>query len=560
VEEVESAQAPGSKAATARFRGPVPGPGPTAGRTWADLAVLAFIALLVLARSLHREAVFDLHLWDESFYLLNGIRLLTVGFPTPEWGPLYAAWYWLESLLIHDRIALYYANWAFLLAANLVVAWLVMRKLGVGFLVTVGALTALAFAGAFDSIANIQMLASAILGLAILVALGRRTLSGAFSAAASMVAVGVFVRPDLAVAFAALLTGTCISAVVERSLWRPAIPAGIALVACLAFGNPFGGNQARAFVAFGQHYAKNANAAAPPQARIQRPDVDWYRFVVADFGRVESVRDAILANPAAFMWHIGQNACRLASRLAGPVTPGVPGGGVMGWGLLLALVAGAAASLRKHDRTALLLAAVAASAVLGEAASALLVFPNEPYLAIPVLAVVALGLSGIRTWRPRRDAALAGAAAALVLAIAPGRTSAAPWYVPVERAPTPEAVCPGCPYGAAVANSIAWIRAAPGARFLILSDFPASIAYSPNWQADGFGFDRCPELIRCIDELGAVTIDPAFVEFYSIRSDPLLPILLTNPAALGLSDKRVLAQNVLLLAKTGLLEPGAPRN
>jgi hypothetical protein len=510
-----------------------------------DVAMLAFITLLVVARSLHRDAVVDVSLWDETLYLRTGVELLTAGLPTPDWAPLFAIWYWLESLFIPDRIALNYANWSLLLGANLTAAWLIMRRLGVASSLAVVILTVLAFTIAFSGSVSVCMLASALVGFAAAVALSRKTLTGAFSAAASTFAMAAFVRPELGVAFGVLFAVAVVAAIVERSMRCLAAPVLVALGALLLFGNPV--SAGRSFHAFGQHYARQVDAALPQDQRLRDAGADWDRFVVADFGDVDTVGGALRANPAAFFWHVGRNARSLLAVLATPVTPDVHGGSVIGWGLFLAIVGGIVAAARRRDRTVLVLGVVAGSALLAEAGGALLVFPNTNYFTVPLLSVLAVALTGVRSWRPRRDTALSVVAAALLLATIPGQTRAAPWYLPAAELPELP--------GHSVARNVQRTFAASSRIFPVLTDYPHMGVYSVNWVINPIIPGRCPTLGQCLPYLGAIIVGPEVVQYYTTRHDPLLPLLLTDSSSLGFSDRRVLGPSVFLAARTGLFVP-----
>lgn len=75
---------------------------------WFLMAILLTAGLIYTSGL---QSVMDVALYDESNYLSDGVNLVMRGFPAAQDGPLYAAWYYLLSLVDANRIDLYFLNY-----------------------------------------------------------------------------------------------------------------------------------------------------------------------------------------------------------------------------------------------------------------------------------------------------------------------------------------------------------------------------------------------------------------------------------------------------------------
>lgn len=91
---------------------------------WFAPAILVFLTTTIY---LFWLPVIDIRLYDETSYLQAGLSL----FETPldiETAPLYAVWYWLCSLVVHNPANLYYASWCILVALCLALPYAIERS------------------------------------------------------------------------------------------------------------------------------------------------------------------------------------------------------------------------------------------------------------------------------------------------------------------------------------------------------------------------------------------------------------------------------------------------
>jgi hypothetical protein len=95
-----------------------------------DLIMVIFLFLSFLKFAYGIPSVMNLKLYDESFYLYNGVNLMRQGLPNAQWSPLYALWYFFLSLLVKDPIDLYYANFLVSRLMLVVLFYVYLRRLG----------------------------------------------------------------------------------------------------------------------------------------------------------------------------------------------------------------------------------------------------------------------------------------------------------------------------------------------------------------------------------------------------------------------------------------------
>ena len=91
---------------------------------WLSPAILLFLIAAIIALFL---PITDVRLYDETGYLRAGVDLF-VARPDIESAPLYAAWYWLGSLIVRNNLYLYFASWCVLVAGCLALPYVIERS------------------------------------------------------------------------------------------------------------------------------------------------------------------------------------------------------------------------------------------------------------------------------------------------------------------------------------------------------------------------------------------------------------------------------------------------
>jgi len=421
-------------------------------RRWARIGALViclFVVGIVAARSAGRRATQDVLFDDETQYLWYGVTLATEGPPAADFSPLYAAWYWVQSHVVHDRVDLYYANWSLVMLALLLAVALALRRLGVPPIVVVPALAVIACMTLMDAWPYPTHLGAAAVALAMALALRRRSVFEGLLAASATFAIAAFVRPELAVPF----WGTWVAAVALarrrrlRSLALLALPLALFVALVAAFGNPLGG--VRSFAAFGQYYLYNLAAAQSSPVDVWNSD--FWAEIRHHFGNASSIWQAAVANPRAMVWQIRTNLSH-AVGLRYQLGPQVEVKDatyhlyrltivVLASGLALAAIRavraarrGAPADDRRRAGTVIGLAALAGGPLM---LPLLVVYPTPHHafgLIVLSLLVAAWGWQPLAARipvlnaTPRRQALAAAVLGAVILALLPGRTGSGVWW------------------------------------------------------------------------------------------------------------------------------------
>ncbi len=528
-----------------------------------EAALAAFAIVLVLARSTLRHHVVDLPLWDEATYIHAGVDLLRSGLPAPDWGPLYSIWYWVQSLVVRDRIALPYVNWSLLLLASLLTASLVARSVGFGPLARVVVVTCLSVLSLFEGEqVHVTMLAGVLVGVASVVAARARTVSRGTSGAAAVLAVGAFVRPELTFAFLLSAGASMIAAFRERAparalLARVLLPCATFAALALPFGVPL--SRSRSFLAFSQHYA--LNVANSGEGGFN-PWTECGKIVSRDFGPVQSVGEALKSNPRAFAWHAWTSTSAIPAQALHvlhallPVGPWVRE--IAAYALAALVLAGlACAAIRvaatgrlrgakEHDADPLarpvsdddrelLSVSIVASCVLAASfASMALAFPRSYHFRTPALGVLAVSLCGYRAvgkriarWRVRPRWAWAVAAAVAVAL--PGRMGAAPWYASLVRPERPTPL-PGVQAATVFADH------RPRGHVVVLETWEGFPVYG-GWDYANLDVNACAPFERCLSDrrFDALVLTDRMVSWYASARDTAFLAFIADPWRSGFS-------------------------
>jgi hypothetical protein len=404
----------------------------------ADLLVLLVLlgAGLVFTHGLPHYA--DVSLWDEASYLERGLHLTRDGLPVAQYAPLYSVYYWLLSLVIADPVQIALAN-QMLTAIALPLAFYVLLRAA---RVPLGAAWAVA-AFALLSYVNLHLdlkVAHAALILLMLfcaAALRAATLAGAARWILAGTLLAAYVRPEYFLAFILLLPVWLVGEgrnFRARGWKRAAGPAGLTAAAIVltlgSLGFPaFVGGQGREMLAFSQHFAIRW---VQWHYSDLNPGYDYAVIIEQAFGRVTSPLQALLANPAIFFRHVGENILGLVTQ--GPKIfllhfqlPAWTGGARLkpwdGMALLAAIAVGAVFAHRRYrseprpaSRNWLLLVLLVPAAISGT-----LIFPKYYYI-MPLVffgAAFALGWLHARTPATRVMPGLLLLGAVLQLALTP---------------------------------------------------------------------------------------------------------------------------------------------
>lgn len=287
-------------------------------RSWPTYLIYLYSMMLTLMMYLSHIKVVDLGTDDEAAYLKAGLNFFLFGPPAAENSPLYALWYWLESVIISDPITLYQANWGVLVLALMILFTASLRAAGVGITVVYLALSFVSVTYYFSIWPFVAMLSTALILLSAIACLRVYSPVKAYSAAATFLALAVFVRPEFIYSFLLFLGAASFVAYKKREGYPLLIPIFAFGLLLLVFGTPFGGG--RSMIAFSQHYALKV-------VQDRNLDIDpWNNsqmFVDADFGKAKTPLQALASNPRAFLWSMTISAKKIpqTALLVGPYYP-----------------------------------------------------------------------------------------------------------------------------------------------------------------------------------------------------------------------------------------------
>ena len=283
------------------------------------VAVLALVFSGLIA-TYRINSVFDLSLYDETWFLLSATSLKTFKGLSPEAQPLYIMYYYALSLLEPNRYDLFYLNVKLLGIVTPIVFFAFLRRN------RVSTLTSLVFAAAFMlSNANLPVLRKSSLLTTLIMILALTIISFLRHGYLQIAVAGIsallmsFCRPEYALAYCifslTLLLTTCWQFRSWHSSWHVyAFVLGVyALASCVMidfFGLPTVGNSTsgRAFCAFCQHFAANWVALT---GDIRDPWDQCEQIIRDCYGNVSSISEALIAYPRLLIAHICWNLSRL---------------------------------------------------------------------------------------------------------------------------------------------------------------------------------------------------------------------------------------------------------
>ncbi len=264
----------------------------------------------------------DLHLDDETFYLGHGADFPKVKLQAASWGPLYSLWYWAVSHVFAVKtLKLYLLSQRLLILLLPTLLFVAMRSFRVRR--TAALLLAWLFA-----ISNLNVATEPKVGhFAAAVLLATISLSNLLRASNakrwSCLTIGflaaAYVRPEFFLAFAIAMIVLIYHEFRARqeavfqwgSLWVPGATLAVMIAAFAIKGLPVG---SRSFAAFSQHFSLNWTERHPEAKLNGWTDNDV--IISKNFGAVNSLTGALMANQGAVAFHVAQNARSLLPELA----------------------------------------------------------------------------------------------------------------------------------------------------------------------------------------------------------------------------------------------------
>lgn len=283
------------------------------------------LLLLLLVVTLRVIDIDDLGLWDEAFYLQRGInQALGSGVPFADGGS-YFDLYWIISLAVDDPVTIYYIVRIFSAFALVLAAWICVRLFtGPRLAWSISALVVLLpVTRSWPGVGNFG---ASLCLVAVAVAV-RFWTAWAFVLSSSLAWIAAASRPEFLLV-ALMFTSVAVVASVREHFGVNPFPVGrirsfvlqgltlVAVPIALIWrhGSPFSGDE-RSWVAFSQHFAlRNANSGE--DSWLQSADVAA-RF----FGNVDSLTEAVTANPEAVVVHAVQNFLSIPLYLGASVVP-----------------------------------------------------------------------------------------------------------------------------------------------------------------------------------------------------------------------------------------------
>jgi hypothetical protein len=294
----------------------------------ADLAVLAFVALLGVKAVSRSGGINDLDAGDEFYYMWNATAVPERGLPTVERSPLYILYncaFLRAGVLPADVLFYNWAGLAVLLAASM---YLLVRALGgtrLAALIAGGMIPATKLIDVWPYPMHLAVVVLA-LGTALTVRLPKMVHRGAALGLTLLLA--TYARPEFLYSlyvFVPLASVAVVWTAWQRPDQRRALLGSLAVMACgsallvWCFGSPKGEGH-RAIIAFGQHYALNKFSAG---LRQDSPWHQWKEYVREDFGDATTITEACRANPTAVLEHVKTNATNIPRRMLDVSAPWV---------------------------------------------------------------------------------------------------------------------------------------------------------------------------------------------------------------------------------------------
>jgi hypothetical protein len=284
----------------------------------ADVALFLVLIVAGVKFTTGIDRVLDVAFYDESLYLLAGVKLAARGLYCPECGPLYAplynAWYFLLSFFTHDNLSLYWLNYKLVTILPALVTYVLLRKNNASLVVSAAvALVVLTCAGNVPVWPKPSHFGLIVTMLFLAWASTARSVSRTLALGSLGALLTSYVRPEYFLT-SVLLAGLMVLGIGLRKEWRirsTFVDLGaVAFVGAVIFavlGLPVSGS--RSLCAFGQHFALDWVASTGSELH---PWVDWEAILVQNFGPVHGMVDVVHNNPVLFLKHVAHNIFAIA--------------------------------------------------------------------------------------------------------------------------------------------------------------------------------------------------------------------------------------------------------
>jgi hypothetical protein len=284
----------------------------------------------------HPHHSYDIWLWDETWYLSNGIsdlrHFLYFG-ESYENAPLYSAFYSIvHHLWVDDPIFCYFYGGVAIITIFIVMSFLSFLAVSRSLVISLACMGMLTIGNAADIWPRVSLAAIIVISVTIIVS----KWSNASLNASSIMTIGAFitsfVRPEFVVSLYLFMILTFILLVRRVMMFRlmplsrTDFPAVISIASLLCFSAfwsfPILHISARGFLAFGQHFAVRV---AQEQRLDMDPWINWRRITEESFPGANSIASALLINPATFALFLFKNlAATVRSAISTYVMPITP--------------------------------------------------------------------------------------------------------------------------------------------------------------------------------------------------------------------------------------------
>lgn len=268
--------------------------------------VLKWSIALTIFYILTNLVFMDIGLHDETtFYLSRKDDLsLSVFLTRAEYGPLYAAWYKVLSWVLHDRLVLYFASWALLVALAIQLMRVATQSVG-----TVIPLLLMLGPRILKVWPYVGLFAGALILLGFIVAKSRKSADSALIVTAVSGFVVGLARPEFLYAPAMLVLGYVMYALFRKQVnFKTLIICLIVAGAGLSIAR--NSDTGRGGVALEQHF----NLRASERGEISQempwtsPHAREFFFQNPDRSIKYKLSDYVKANPTAVAMHVVRNA------------------------------------------------------------------------------------------------------------------------------------------------------------------------------------------------------------------------------------------------------------